>query len=84
MKVNVVENDKGKLKLEVGDLTLVNLLNEVIWQKNPKLSAYAKEHPYLSDPVLLVKATDPKKTVISAANQIVKDISSLKKQVSKG
>ena len=71
MNVKVIENEKGKLKLELDDLTFVNMLNEAVWQKNPKLSAYTKYHPYLQDPV------------IAAGEQILKDIDTLRKQVSK-
>jgi DNA-directed RNA polymerase subunit L len=82
MKIEVLENEKDKVKLEIHDnLTLVNLLNENVWkQKGVDVSAYSTQHPYLSKPVLLVKAKDPKKVILDAAEQIIEDATELKKQ----
>ena len=81
MKLEVIENEDGKLKIKVPDLTLVNLVNENIWhQKGIDVSAYAPEHPYLEQPVLLVKAKNPKKAVLDAIGQIQDDAKDLKKQ----
>lgn len=82
MKIEVLENEKEKVKMEIHDnLTLVNLLNENIWkQKGTDISTYAMEHPYLSKPVLLVKSRNPKKTILDAAEQIIADANELKKQ----
>jgi len=83
MKIEVLENEDEKVKLELHDnLTLVNLLNENIWkQKGVDMSAYSLQHPYMSKPVLLVKSKNPKKTIIDAAEQIIEDIEELKKQL---
>jgi len=83
MKVKVVEDEKEKLKIEVADLTFVNVLNEAIWEQKPDVSGYAKEHPYLSEPVLLVRAKNPKKVVADATQQLIDDIEALKKQLTK-
>ncbi len=81
MKIKVIENEKDKLKVEVDDLTFVNLLNDRIWQQNVGWSAYAVDHPYLSKPVLTVKAKNPQKACTDAAEQIIKDVASLKKKI---
>ena len=81
MKIEVLENDDEKLKIKLDSLTFVNLLNENIWQqKGIDVSAYSTEHPYLSQPNLLVKAKNPKKAVLDAAQQIIDDAKDLKKQ----
>ncbi len=82
MKIEVLENEKNKVKLEIHDnLTLVNLLNENIWkQKGVDISTYSMQHPYMSKPVLLVKAKDPKKVILDATEQIIEDATELKKQ----
>jgi DNA-directed RNA polymerase subunit L len=82
MKIEVLENEGNKLKIKMHDsLTLVNLINENIWQqKGIEISAYATEHPYLSQPVLLVKSKNPKKAVLDAAQQIVDDVKDIRRQ----
>jgi DNA-directed RNA polymerase subunit L len=85
MKVTVLENEKDKLKIDIDDLTFVNVLNETIWNQDKAAldyAGYSVDHPYLTNPVLVVKSKNPKKTVIDAALQIEKDVSALKKQAS--
>ncbi len=80
MKINVLENEDEKLKVEIDtNLTLVNLLNDNIWQQKVDASAYKKDHPYLSKPVLLVRAKNPKKAILDATDQIIADIKEFRK-----
>ncbi len=75
------------MKVKIDDLTLVNLLNEAIWKKATKsldYSAYNKDHPYLSQPVLTVKGKDPKKAVLDAADNIIDNVKKLKSSLEKG
>ncbi|MBI5332183.1 MAG: hypothetical protein HZB65_01280 [Candidatus Aenigmarchaeota archaeon] len=83
MEVNLLKKEGEKVELEVNDLTLVNLLHENLWKKKVNYSAYNKEHPYLSKPVLLVKSKDAKKSLIEASEQIAEDIDSLRKKFQK-
>ncbi len=81
MKIDVIENEDNKLKIDVHtNLTFVNLLNECIWQQKVYVSAYKTDHPYLSNPTILVKAKNPKKAVLDATTQIIEDIKEFKKQ----
>ena len=80
MKIEVIENEKDKLKISVHkELTLVNLLNENIW-KADGVSAYKLDHPYLGEPILLVRGSNPKKQLLDASLQIVADAKDLRKQ----
>ena len=84
MNVKVVEKGKEKLRIEVDNIFLVNLLNENIWkQRGVRFSAYTRDHPYLSEPQLLVKSKNPKKTILNAADQIIEDVKNLQKQLKK-
>ena len=83
MEVNVVEKDKDKVKLEINDLTFVNILNETLWKKKVDYSSYNKAHPYLSKPALIVKSKDPKKSLIEASESISKDVEDLRKKFQK-
>ena len=71
------------LKIEIHDnTTLVNLINENIWQqKGVDMAAYKVDHPYLSKPVLVVKSRNPKKTLLDATEQAIEDIKDLRKKV---
>ena len=83
MEVKVLEKDKEKIRLEVNDLTFVNLLHERLWKKKIDYSAYKKDHPYLSKPELLVKSSDTKKSLIDAADQIIEEAEEAKKKFAK-
>jgi DNA-directed RNA polymerase subunit L len=82
MKIQILEKGKDRLKLEIHDnLTLVNLLNENLWKQKIKYAAYSVDHPYLSKPVLTVSSTNPKKSLLDAADQIIEDVEELRKKV---
>lgn len=72
MKLNVLDDSKGLLKLEVqGEThTLVNLLREQAWAAGATQAAYAVDHPSMSQPVLTVRAANPKKVLADAATAI--------------
>ncbi|MBS3053794.1 MAG: hypothetical protein J4469_04815 [Candidatus Aenigmarchaeota archaeon] len=80
MKIEIIENEKEKIKIEVPDVTLVNLLNENVWKEKIDFAAYNIEHTYLSKPVLVVKSKNPKKTVVDATERIIEDVKALRKQ----
>jgi len=82
MKIEVLENDKESMKLEIHDnTTLVSVINENLWQQKVDVAAFNVDHPYLSKPVLLVKARNPKKAVLDAAEQVIEDVKELQKKV---
>ncbi len=70
------------MKVEIDDVTLVNLLNEKIWkQRGIEFSAYNIAHPYLSKPVITVRSKNPKKALIDAADKIIDDVDALRKKL---
>ncbi|MEM7813944.1 MAG: RpoL/Rpb11 RNA polymerase subunit family protein [Candidatus Aenigmatarchaeota archaeon] len=83
MEIKVLEQTDDKVKLEIDSLTLANLLNNELWKQKIEWAAWSREHPYLSKPVLAVKAKDPKKALIAAAEQIQADAEALKKAFAK-
>ncbi|MBI4018831.1 MAG: hypothetical protein HY364_01090 [Candidatus Aenigmarchaeota archaeon] len=84
MKVTVLEEEKEKLKIELDDLTFANLLNENLWKQKVDFAACNLSHPYLANPVITVKAKNPKKAVLDAAEQALTDAKELRKQLSRG
>ncbi|MBI4895525.1 MAG: hypothetical protein HY831_03455 [Candidatus Aenigmarchaeota archaeon] len=83
MEVNVLKKEGEKLEMEVNDLTFINVLHENLWKKKVDYSAFNKDHPYLTKPVLLVKAKDTKKALLDAAESVVDDTEELKKKFQK-
>ena len=79
--MKIIENKDEKLKIEVGDLTFVNLLNETTWKQTIDYAAYYRDHLYLSKPILLVSSKNPKKTVLDAAETIIADVKELRKKI---
>lgn len=83
MTIEVLEDEAGRIKLKLDDLTFANVLNDVAWEHNAEFAAYAKEHPYLADPVMVVKAKNPKKVLLDAAASIEKDANDLRAKFEK-
>ena len=82
MELRILEESEDMLKVEIGDVTLINLLNEKIWkQRGIEFSAYNIEHPYLSKPVITVRSKNPKKTLVDAADRIIDDVDALRKKL---
>ncbi|MDI6720976.1 MAG: hypothetical protein QMD85_01205 [Candidatus Aenigmarchaeota archaeon] len=82
VEIKVLEQEKDKLKIEINDnSTIISMINERIWdQKGVDVSAFRTGHQYLDKPVLVVRGKDTGKAVISAAEDIIEDIKSLRKQ----
>ena len=82
MKVEILQDDKETLKVEIHDnSTLVSAVNENLWLQKVDMAAYKIEHPYLSKPVLIVKSKNPKKALIDATEQVVADVKDLRKKM---
>ncbi len=82
MELRILEENDDMLKVEIDDVTLVNLLNEKVWkQRGIEFSAYKIEHPYLAKPVITVKSKNPKKALIEAADKIIEDVDALRKKL---
>ena len=84
MEVKLIEQKDDKVKLEVNDKTFVNLIHEKLWEQGKiEVSTWSQDHPYLTKPMLLVKAKDPKKVLVDAAEEIASDAQKLLKQFEK-
>ena len=75
MKLEIESQETGKLELIVKgeDHTLLNVLKENSWKKGAKQASYIIKHPYMSDPKLIVRAKNPKKVLIDAAQLAIDD-----------
>lgn len=82
MKLRKLEKGKEKLVLEVAGEThtLLNLLRENAWKEDAKQAAYIVEHPYLSQPKIIIRAEDPKKVLSNAAQLVIDEASDFRKE----
>ncbi len=84
MQIDVLEETDDKLKIRVHDnITLVNLVNENLWQQKIELAAVTVDHPYLSKPVLTIKSKKARKALLDATEKIIDDVKDLRKKTSK-
>ena len=82
MKLVVLENDPKKMVLEVqGEThTFLNLLRENAWEAGSKQASYMIEHPYLSEPKMIIRADNPKKVLDAAAHMIIDQAKEFEKE----
>lgn len=75
MELNPIESTKTKLVLEIAgeDHTLCNPIRKELWNdKTVKVAGYNIEHPLVSNPVLIIEATDAKKSLLAAIERLKK------------
>jgi len=82
MKLVLLENSEKKMILEVqGEThTFLNLLKENAWEAGSKQASYMIQHPYLSEPKLIIRAENPKKVLDSAAQAIIDQAKDFEKE----
>ena len=86
MDLKVLNSTKEEIEIEVGDVTIAEILR-VYLNKDVSVDfvAWKREH-YTKDPILSVKTLkgkDVKKTVVAAANKVVKDLESIESNFKK-
>jgi len=86
MEVNVLEDTKEKLRVEIRDEdhTLLNSLRRELWNDSKlKLAGYNIAHPLTAEPVLTVETSSgsPKKALKDAIKRLQKNNDSLMKKI---
>jgi DNA-directed RNA polymerase subunit L len=73
MELKVIETQPQRLRLRVSGEThtLLNILTEYAWEAKASQASYMIEHPYLSQPEIIVRSKNPKKTLSDAAQIII-------------
>jgi DNA-directed RNA polymerase subunit L len=73
MELKVLEKKPDRLKMLVmgENHTFLNLITEYAWMAKASQASYIIKHPYLSEPELVVKSTNPKKTLRDAATIMI-------------
>jgi DNA-directed RNA polymerase subunit L len=88
MELNVIEEKKNKLVLEVKgeDHTLCNALRKELWNdKSVKAAGYNISHPLIGIPKMVVETSgeEPKKALLEAAKRLKRDNEKLSKELLK-
>lgn len=83
MKLKLIENKKDKIKIEVvGEShTLLNLLRETAWKTGADQATYIIEHPYMSNPELIIRGKSPKTALTKAANNIIDQATAFEREL---
>lgn len=85
MEINILENSKDEIKLELENLTIAEILR-VYLNKDDSVSfaAWGREHP-TKNPVLLVrtKGKTAKKAINDAVSKITKDLDKIESDFKK-
>lgn len=77
MDIKILNESKDEMEVEVGSLTLVELLRVYLNKdSNVTFAAWKRDHPS-KNPVLKVNAKDVKKAINSAIEAAIKDLDSI-------
>ena len=82
MELEILERKKDKLKILVrGEShTFLNILRENAWAAGASNASYIIEHPYLSEPKIIVKSDNPKRTLSNAVQLVIDQASDFGKE----
>jgi len=83
MKLELLESEKGQVKLQVAGEThtLLNLIRESSWKQGVDKAVYILKHPYMSQPELTIKSKDPLKSLTEATQEILEQTKELEKEL---
>lgn len=80
MEIKILEETNNKIKLEIKgeDHSLCNALRNELWHhRNTELAGYSIEHPLVSDPIIVVEAEKPRKTLLKSTHSLAKKFKEL-------
>jgi DNA-directed RNA polymerase subunit L len=73
MDIKILKDEKDELEVEVGSLTLAEVLRVYLNQGEAKFAAWKRNHP-TKNPILHVQGENPKKLLKKAIESLEKDI----------
>jgi DNA-directed RNA polymerase subunit L len=75
MELAATEKTKEKLRVVVrGEThTMLNLIRENTWKAGAKQASYIIQHPYISQPEIIVRSRNPGKTLQDASQMVIDD-----------
>ena len=83
MEIDVLKQEKDSIEFQLDNLTLAEILRVYLNKDSEvKFAAWRRDHP-TKNPILAVKAKNPKKAIKDAVSAIVKDLDKIEKDFSK-
>jgi DNA-directed RNA polymerase subunit L len=83
MDVHILKEDKEGLEVQIGSLTLAEILRVYLNKdSNVDFAAWKRDHP-TKNPILSIKGKSPKKALKDAVSAITKDLEKLEKDFEK-
>ena len=73
MEVKILKDEKDELDIEVGSLTIAEVLRVYLNKEGAKLAAWKRDHP-TKNPILHIKGDNPKKILKNAIATLEKEI----------
>jgi DNA-directed RNA polymerase subunit L len=73
MQVKIIKEDKNSLDIELGSLTIAEILRVYLNKEGAKLAAWKRDHP-TKNPILHIEADNPKKLLKKAIATLEKEI----------
>ncbi|MCH7850425.1 MAG: hypothetical protein IH845_02170 [Nanoarchaeota archaeon] len=73
MEVKILKEDKTSLDIEIGSLTIAEVLRVYLNKEGAKLAVWRRDHP-TKNPVLRIEGDNPKKLLKSAIAKLEKEI----------
>ncbi|MFH1291269.1 MAG: hypothetical protein ABIH79_01805 [archaeon] len=73
MEIKILKDEKNELDVEIGSLTIAEVLRVYLNKSGAKLAAWRRDHP-TKNPVLHIEGDNPKKILKSAIAMLEKEI----------
>ena len=71
MEIKIISKDKNNLRIKIDNLTVAELLRDMLWQnKSTELAAWHREHPSKPPHLILRTKGDAKKTLLETIENI--------------
>lgn len=81
--MEILKQEKDSIEVQLNNLTLAEILRVYLNKDSDvKFAAWKREHP-TKNPILAVKAKNPKKAIKDAVSAITKDLDKIEKDFSK-
>lgn len=75
MEIKVLKEEKNMIEVEIGNLTVVELLRVYCNKEGAKIAAWKRDHP-TKNPILHVEGENPSKIIQKAITAVQKDLDS--------
>lgn len=73
MEMKILKEEKNLIEVEIGNLTVVELLRVYCNKEGAKVAAWKREHP-TKNPILHVEGENPSKIIQKAISAVQKDL----------